>query len=102
MKTICSNWNVNCEKKWKNWKGGIAETVSSGMAVRSYSHLHGRQSWFRSGSLPLLVGVSFCLLQMEVGKFQPEVSGKQDRKSTRLNSSHVSISYAVFCVKKNK
>src|SRR5699024_11479276 len=25
-----------------------------------------------------------------------------DRKSTRLNSSHVSISYAVFCLKKNK
>src|SRR5699024_11308525 len=26
----------------------------------------------------------------------------EDRKSTRLNSSHVSISYAVFCLKKNK
>src|SRR5207249_11162401 len=25
----------------------------------------------------------------------------RDRKSTRLNSSHVSISYAVFCLKKN-
>src|SRR5699024_11787840 len=25
----------------------------------------------------------------------------EDRKSTRLNSSHVSISYAVFCLKKN-
>src|SRR5690625_5475142 len=25
-----------------------------------------------------------------------------DRKSTRLNSSHVAISYAVFCLKKNK
>src|SRR5436309_7702365 len=25
-----------------------------------------------------------------------------DRKSTRLNSSHVKISYAVFCVKKNR
>src|SRR5437868_9212904 len=25
---------------------------------------------------------------------------RQDRKSTRLNSSHVSISYAVFCLKK--
>src|SRR5699024_11423092 len=25
----------------------------------------------------------------------------KDRKSTRLNSSHVSISYAVFCLKKN-
>src|SRR5699024_11276023 len=27
---------------------------------------------------------------------------KQDRKSTRLNSSHVSISYAVFCLKKKR
>src|SRR5207249_7557703 len=29
-------------------------------------------------------------------------SGLEDRKSTRLNSSHVSISYAVFCLKKKK
>src|SRR5699024_12512736 len=28
--------------------------------------------------------------------------GAGDRKSTRLNSSHVSISYAVFCLKKKK
>src|SRR5690554_7774188 len=28
--------------------------------------------------------------------------GKVDRKSTRLNSSHVRISYAVFCLKKKK
>src|SRR5699024_12218855 len=28
--------------------------------------------------------------------------GNKDRKSTRLNSSHVSISYAVFCLKKKK
>src|SRR6267142_720745 len=27
---------------------------------------------------------------------------EQDRKSTRLNSSHMSISYAVFCLKKKK
>src|SRR5690606_40563780 len=27
---------------------------------------------------------------------------KSDRKSTRLNSSHVKISYAVFCLKKKK
>src|SRR5438067_13933189 len=27
---------------------------------------------------------------------------ERDRKSTRLNSSHVSISYAVFCLKKKK
>src|SRR5690554_7141169 len=28
--------------------------------------------------------------------------GRGDRKSTRLNSSHVRISYAVFCLKKKK
>src|SRR5699024_11428910 len=31
-----------------------------------------------------------------------QMRNKQDRKSTRLNSSHVSISYAVFCLKKKK
>src|SRR6266513_5626229 len=30
------------------------------------------------------------------------VQSSIDRKSTRLNSSHVSISYAVFCLKKKK
>src|SRR2546430_4779439 len=28
--------------------------------------------------------------------------GRRDRKSTRLNSSHSQISYAVFCLKKNR
>src|SRR2546430_5004220 len=31
-----------------------------------------------------------------------DVQGLQDRKSTRLNSSHSQISYAVFCLKKKK
>src|SRR5437868_10723154 len=35
----------------------------------------------------------FQLIDSETGR---------DRKSTRLNSSHVSISYAVFCLKKKK
>src|SRR5690625_5561314 len=30
------------------------------------------------------------------------IIGAEDRKSTRLNSSHVAISYAVFCLKKKK
>src|SRR3712207_8212080 len=32
----------------------------------------------------------------------PEPEQGQDRKSTRLNSSHANISYAVFCLKKKK
>src|SRR3712207_7646722 len=31
----------------------------------------------------------------------PEVPGRADWKSTRLNSSHANISYAVFCLYKN-
>src|SRR3712207_9057579 len=31
-----------------------------------------------------------------------ELCGGPDRKSTRLNSSHANISYAVFCLKKKK
>src|SRR5699024_12199897 len=33
--------------------------------------------------------------------FKQSTPPEKDRKSTRLNSSHVSISYAVFCLKKN-
>src|SRR5690606_6258209 len=43
-------------------------------------------------------------LLLEAG-FDPDQGntwGKTDRKSTRLNSSHVKISYAVFCLKKKK
>src|SRR5690349_22547490 len=32
----------------------------------------------------------------------PTWAARTDRKSTRLNSSHVEISYAVFCLKKKK
>src|SRR3712207_8948750 len=47
-----------------------------------------------------------------IGGWWPEASGKMrrgvwvegisDRKSTRLNSSHANISYAVFCLKKKE
>src|SRR5439155_14458190 len=33
---------------------------------------------------------------------RPDGDAPADRKSTRLNSSHVAISYAVFCLKKKK
>src|SRR2546430_13163713 len=40
-----------------------------------------------------------ALLRPDQGGRQPVPDG-QDRKSTRLNSSHSQISYAVFCLKK--
>src|SRR3712207_7372865 len=41
-------------------------------------------------------GVSLC------GQHCKQCQGPRDRKSTRLNSSHANISYAVFCLKKKK
>src|SRR5438270_9607011 len=35
-------------------------------------------------------------------RFRALDAGRRDRKSTRLNSSHSQISYAVFCLKKKK
>src|SRR5437868_10601700 len=43
--------------------------------------------------------VSLMTARHALAFLEREVS---DRKSTRLNSSHVSISYAVFCLKKKK
>src|SRR5699024_12048560 len=39
------------------------------------------------------------LLDVSVSSAIRRYQERQDRKSTRLNSSHVSISYAVFCLK---
>src|SRR2546430_3586682 len=44
----------------------------------------------------------FGLGQFRSGPTLPGAGGLQDRKSTRLNSSHSQISYAVFCLKKKK
>src|SRR5438067_11383165 len=53
------------------------------------SFVHG----FRVASL-LAAGLAFVMAALTI------VWRDTDRKSTRLNSSHVSISYAVFCLKK--
>src|SRR2546430_10257601 len=47
----------------------------------------------------LVGGAGAALRIVPVGKNLKETI--QDRKSTRLNSSHSQISYAVFCLKKN-
>src|SRR2546427_7625840 len=60
-------------------------------------HQFGR--WYRA-SPPLRVVLGSC----RTGTRRPAAGrpGGEDRKSTRLNSSHSQISYAVFCLKKKK
>src|SRR3712207_7662683 len=78
---------------------------------------------FRSGLLEALVAAEVARHVLEVGLVveaagpglaqdfvldllpggaEAEALGLLDRKSTRLNSSHANISYAVFCLKKKK
>src|SRR3712207_7139734 len=49
---------------------------------------------------PEHAGGTRCDLRGAAGALLPSVA--RDRKSTRLNSSHANISYAVFCLKKQE
>src|SRR5207302_5652705 len=62
---------------------GITSSSNNGMRIKSYSSVGG-----------LVSTVTYEGICMTRVKTSP------DRKSTRLNSSHVKISYAVFCLKK--
>src|SRR5438270_4227747 len=60
--------------------------------------------WIRNGSrfeVPEENGLAHFMEHM-VFKGTERRSAETDRKSTRLNSSHSQISYAVFCLKKKK
>src|SRR5437773_3754450 len=55
----------------------------------------------RQGLIAYLDDSGRCYLR-STGTGVSTATFSQDRKSTRLNSSHITISYAVFCLKKKK
>src|SRR5437773_12451179 len=60
-----------------------------GIAGRDVLVEHGGEGLYQ----PVDLGIARCRMVVAV---------RRDRKSTRLNSSHITISYAVFCLKKKK
>src|SRR5438876_7333980 len=62
---------------------------------RGLEGIHLDHDWTQTFEFPVVLGA----IVVEVNTFEPAIT---DRKSTRLNSSHPSISYAVFCLKKKK
>src|SRR5947199_8101971 len=54
-----------------------------------------------AGGIPLMDGGTIRLARL-LGHSHAQDGSCLDRKSTRLNSSHLGISYAVFCLKKKK
>src|SRR3712207_8724974 len=64
--------------------------------------LHGAGAGADHGH-PLALEIDAAVPTRRVEHRPPEVvEPAEDRKSTRLNSSHANISYAVFCLKKKK
>src|SRR5690606_39543456 len=57
--------------------------------------------WHRKAGVDLRCGAGVARLEPSGRRLRATLTdGAEDRKSTRLNSSHVKISYAVFCLKK--
>src|SRR3712207_8986278 len=72
---------------WQPHPGGAAGRVPVGYALRQLQ---------AAGGAPLAPGSRSA----PVGRGSDAEQGREDRKSTRLNSSHANIPYAVFCLKK--
>src|SRR3712207_8790897 len=72
---------------------------------RSFADL-GKEMWSYLTGKGAAINYQFVDMVVEVpretGSDAPRATWRLDRKSTRLNSSHANISYAVFCLKKKK
>src|SRR5690349_23499303 len=71
---------------------------AGGRCSRSYTRIQERIG----SANPDFGDLQTCARFQTSGSAAFEIDPRRDRKSTRLNSSHVEISYAVFCLKKKK
>src|SRR6266480_2651174 len=75
----------------------------SALALTDHNGLYGSMAFAQAAKplgLQAITGAELTLLDGSHVTLLAETP--EDRKSTRLNSSHMSISYAVFCLKKKK
>src|SRR2546426_55092 len=95
------------------WRLGSISSPGSVESGRSASALHSPESFgrpaagsragFRCGIKLAGIGIRSRLQrELRLYRLRDGTANGRDRKSTRLNSSHLVISYAVFCLKKKK
>src|SRR5438445_1521028 len=71
-------------------------------SIRVVAHLGGQIEGDRKPGLPRGQYAGFGTAEQTNARFRHLLAAGQDRKSTRLNSSHANRSYAVFFLKKKK
>src|SRR2546427_5068459 len=81
----------------------VHKSYRSHLSIRKYWILRGLSLSIREGEIFGYIGTNGAgkttTIKLALGLIFPDAG---DRKSTRLNSSHSQISYAVFCLKKKK
>src|SRR5690625_5403741 len=78
-----------------------ASHTSAGFTIRHAGISRVRGQFVElSGSLTVDENAEDLRFEANLQTASITTSNEEDRKSTRLNSSHVAISYAVFCLKK--
>src|SRR5258707_11502206 len=96
---------VGCESV-KELKGWVAERMATakkkGLPLH---HIHITRMTPKRGDEIVAGGSLYWVIRGEIAAREKIIAiepfrDKEDRKSTRLNSSHANISYAVFCLKK--
>src|SRR5699024_1149480 len=89
--------DTSCAVAWMRHKGAVPCTYTADIGQYDEPDLDGVTARAKEYGAEIARFVDAKRLLVEEGFVALQCG---DRKSTRLNSSHVSISYAVFCLKK--
>src|SRR5690625_5761358 len=92
------------QEAWHSIKTGLVRGLSIGFNPKEYSFMDNggvhflKWDWTELSAVTIPANAEATITAIK--SFDQEQRAALDRKSTRLNSSHVAISYAVFCLKK--
>src|SRR5438445_7477236 len=94
------SYRIRARAEDRNWRGPFAEVAELVDALGSGPSGRKTVGVRVSSSAPLRYNNILTCLIASLGSSLPNAQPVcRDRKSTRLNSSHANISYAVFCLK---
>src|SRR5207253_7108399 len=82
------------------FNGNTAAASSLSLWIRVFHRLRAAMVFYALAAAAISAAFALTLWVQYRSKPRPYLMAWSDRKSTRLNSSHVAISYAVFCLKK--